>query len=141
MSKKEVYKTHTKNLGSIGELRIATKLIENGYNVFTQLGDNSEIDLIAEKNGELKRIQVKTTEKIKNGVMKFTLVKSRMNSKCKYKEYYNNIDAFGLYCLENDYCGLLEFDSSIPREAVTIRLQPTKNNMKRCVRLAKDFEL
>ena len=37
---------HTKQSGSLGELKVAADLIARGYAVFTELGDLSKVDLI-----------------------------------------------------------------------------------------------
>ena len=52
---------HKKNKGSIGELKVAADLITKGFSVFTELGDNSKVDLIAIENSTYKtyKIQVK----------------------------------------------------------------------------------
>ena len=61
---------NNKQIGSLGELKVATKFMELGYQVFVELGDNSDIDLIiVSSDGEIKKIQVKTTQKIKDGKM------------------------------------------------------------------------
>lgn len=57
----------TKDIGNVGELITAARFIKLGCSVFTSLADNSEIDYIIEHNGVLKKIQVKTTEKINDG--------------------------------------------------------------------------
>ena len=61
---------------------VAAKYMELGYTVFTEIGDNSDIDLIViSKDNNLLKIQVKTTEKIINGKMEWTISKSRLNGK------------------------------------------------------------
>lgn len=47
--------------GSIGEAKVICKLLEEGYSVFTQFSGKASFDMIAEKDGELKRIEVKST--------------------------------------------------------------------------------
>ena len=50
-------KTHLKGL--IGEVEFSLSLINKGWNIFKPLDQNSRIDLIVEKKGILKKIQVK----------------------------------------------------------------------------------
>ena len=51
--------------GIIGELKVKAKLLGLGYNVFQNVCDDNGIDLIIEKNGIYKKIQVKTATKTK----------------------------------------------------------------------------
>ena len=58
----------SKALGSRGELLAAADLIDKGYNVFTEMGDNSPIDLIAVNPDDhsIVKLQVKTAS-VKDG--------------------------------------------------------------------------
>ena len=59
---------HSKAKGSIGQLSVAQDLINRGYSVFTELGDNSKVDLVAIKESQTIRIQVKYITPIKGSV-------------------------------------------------------------------------
>lgn len=48
-------------VSSLGESRVVSELIRQGYEVFTQLSGKSSIDLIAYKENILSRVQVKAT--------------------------------------------------------------------------------
>ena len=50
---------HNKQKGNIGVATTVLALQKHGFSVFSELGDYSRIDLIAEKEGKLKSIQVK----------------------------------------------------------------------------------
>lgn len=50
---------HKKTKGNIGETAAALFLMKRGYEVFTELGDSSKIDLIVPYNGRCITIQVK----------------------------------------------------------------------------------
>lgn len=53
--------SNTKRIGAIGELAVIQKLLEMNYEIFREISDNSKIDLIACKDGQVvSRIQVKT---------------------------------------------------------------------------------
>ncbi len=133
---------HSKNLGSIGELTISKRFIELGYNVFTSLGDNSEIDLITEKDGKILKIQVKSTLKVNNrGVMVWNIARSRLNYKGSYKKFYSSIDAYALYCYENNYTGLIDFNSCHTTHSISLRVNKPLNNQKIGVMLAEDYIL
>lgn len=132
----------SKEKGNLGLVKIITRFIELGYEVFTEVGDNSDIDLIVVKSKKLMKLQAKTTEKVDNGKMSWTLVKTRMNSKGYCKKFYDsNIDGFALCCLQNDYIGLISFDDTIGKYALTLRIDSPKNNQGKNVRLAEDYLL
>ena len=50
----------TKQLGNIGEAKALSKFVEMNIPVYVAFGDNEKADLIAEFNGKLNKIQVKT---------------------------------------------------------------------------------
>lgn len=52
----------TKQLGNIGEAKVLAKFVELKVPVYIPFGDNEKSDLIAEFNGKLNKIQVKTSE-------------------------------------------------------------------------------
>lgn len=52
----------TKQLGNIGEAKTLAKFVGLQIPVYIPFGDNEKADLIAEFNGKLNKIQVKTSE-------------------------------------------------------------------------------
>ena len=52
----------TKQLGNIGEAKALAKFVELQIPVYIPFGDNEKSDLIADFNGKLNKIQVKTSE-------------------------------------------------------------------------------
>jgi len=86
---------HSKQKGNLGYSATIKELHKLGVNVFTELGDFSKIDLIAEINQKLVKIQVKyATEK--NGMVTLPLRKCGPNG-YKYTYNENDIDLFSVY--------------------------------------------
>jgi hypothetical protein len=56
-------KLSNRQIGAVGVSRVAGVLFRNGYSVLTPMEDFSGYDLVAERDGEFHRIQVKTSEK------------------------------------------------------------------------------
>lgn len=82
-------KLHSKDLGTLGETRVMTQLMENNVSVFNEFGDNSKIDLIAETtDGRLHRIQVKAYNRDKRqpDTTILSFKKSGPNYKFKYDD-------------------------------------------------------
>ena len=134
---------NNKQIGSLGELKVATKFMELGYQVFVELGDNSDIDLITvSSDGEIKKIQVKTTQKIKDGKMEWEIAKSRLNYQGGYKDFYTNfIDGYALYCIENDYIGYVPFEECESKYHISLRIEPTKNSQTKGIKMAEDYKI
>ena len=72
---------NTKSIGNIGEAKVLCKFVELGIPVYLSFGDNEKADLIAEFNGKLNKIQVKTSLKAEDGTMKFDLTSSSTHRK------------------------------------------------------------
>src|SRR5262245_40657896 len=60
---------HTKRIGTQGELLVCEDLMSRGYDVFTPLGDYSVIDIVAIKETQILRLQVKTNINTSKGWM------------------------------------------------------------------------
>lgn len=132
----------SKEIGNIGMTRVALKFMELGYSVFSEMGDNSDIDLIVVKDNMLLKLQVKTTQKITNQTMTWVIAKARMNTKHIYKAFYDEtIDGYCLYCLENDYIGYIPFKDCNSHYNIKLRLAKPKNNQEKNIKYAKDYEL
>lgn len=84
---------------------------------------------------------MKTTEKVKNGVMNFSICSTDAYNLI-YKSYTKEeIDLFIFYCIENGYCGLVKIEEIDNTKTFTIRIIPAKSCRKKDVHFYKDFEL
>jgi len=93
---------HAKKKGSIGELAVALDLMHQGYAVFTELGDLSKVDLIAEIRSKLIKIQVKY-KRLKWNAVELSLKKAGPNYRYQYTR--NDVDLFAVYCPDTgDIC-------------------------------------
>ena len=117
----------TKGVGNIGEAKVLCKFVELGIPVYLPFGDNERSDLIAEFNGKLNKIQVKTSVKAENGKMLFDLTSSTQHRSGRVKHKYTNeeIDYFACYNIERDKIFLVPVGES--RATITIRFEPSKN--------------
>lgn len=52
-------------LGNIGEAKALAKLVSMNIPVYVSFGDNEKADLVADFNGKLNKLQVKTSENSK----------------------------------------------------------------------------
>lgn len=95
---------NSKRIGNIGEAKVLCKFVELGIPIFVPFGDNEKSDLIADFNGKLNRIQVKTSCKQESHKISFSLRSGTIRNKNNYFHTYNaqEIDYFALYNLESD---------------------------------------
>lgn len=130
----------TKTIGNIGEAKVLCKFVELGIPVYIPFGDNEKSDLIAEFNGKLNRIQVKTSLKADSGKMIFSLTSSTMHRKNGIKHIYteDEIDYFALYNVERDKLFLVPI-SQAPNTSLIIRYEKPKNNQTQGIHFEEDY--
>lgn len=101
--------------------------------------DNIPYDLIVEFNNQLYKIQVKTTRLIKNDGMMFDTNRTNPFKMTNIKYTPSEVDYFFLYCIENEWCGIIkatDFDS----KNLNMRLLPPRNNNFNKTKMAIDYE-
>ncbi len=131
---------NSKSIGNIGEAKVLCKFVELGIPVYVPFGDNEKADLIAEFNGKLNKIQVKTSVKAENGVMKFSLVSSTLHCTKGVRHIYNatEIDYFACYNVTRDVILLISIDDA-PTSGLNIRYDNPKNGQKSNIKYEKDY--
>lgn len=131
---------NSKNIGNIGEIKVISKFIELGFPVYLPFGDNEKADLIAEFNGKLNKIQVKTSIKAEDGKMIFSLVSSTLHRKNGVKHIYTSeeIDYFACYNIERDKIFLIPVNEA-PSTAITIRYEKPKNGQIKDIKFEEDY--
>lgn len=125
-----------KQIAKEGELRFAAEFVRKGWNIFLPYGEDSPVDLLIEKDGEFKRVQVKTTCPI-NGAIVCRLKSSNNWQVKKYTK--KEIDFFGIYDYKNKKGYLLPIENFEGRTDVYLRLEKAKNNQIERIRLAEDY--
>jgi Holliday junction resolvase-like predicted endonuclease len=132
----------SKRIGNIGEAKVLSELVRFGIPVYIPFGDTEKADLIAEFNGKLNKIQVKTSEKAKDGYYEVDL-RSCKNHKTTPETYHytkTDIDYFATYNIERDVVCLIPITEA-PKAAIILRYVDTKNNQANKVHLESDYLL
>lgn len=130
--------SRTKEIGLIGEQVLIAEFTKNGISVLLPIGDNSPYDMVIDYNSRFVKVQAKTTESVQNGKMVFCTNVTNPFKKTTRKYTANEIDIFGLYCIENGYIGLLPIKECTSKETV-IRLEKPKNNQSSKIKMACDY--
>lgn len=133
-------KRNTKRVGDLSELRLMHDLVRAGYLVSIPFGENHRYDLVIEKDGVFKSVQVKTG-RMRKGVVLFNCYSShthRGGSACRL--YINEIDFFGVYCPELD-CSYLIPLGDVAVQKGSLRVEDALNGQKRKLRWAERYLL
>lgn len=133
---------NTVSIGDIGESLAIAKFTKEGLTVSKPLSNNARYDLIVEFNNKLYKVQVKTTNSIKEGKMTFATKTTNYTKGNWASNAYSKdeVDIFFLYCVENEWCGLYYSieSATIPVE-LNIRTVPPKNGQKVGIRFAEEY--
>ena len=130
--------SRTKEIGLIGEQVLIAEFTKSRISVLLPIGDNSPYDMVIDYNGRFLKVQAKTTESVQNGKMVFCTNVTNPFKKTSRKYTANEIDIFGLYCIENGYIGILPVKECTAKETV-IRLEKPKNNQSSKIKMAYDY--
>jgi hypothetical protein len=131
----------TDQKGSVAELGITHHAARLGVGVFRPLTDGHRYDLIFDLRGRLLRVQCKTAAAY-GDVLVVRCRSCRRTATGFIRRSYDvdEVDVMAAYCLELDRCYLLPPEIFAGRTAVQLRLAPTRNNQRRGINWAEDFE-
>ena len=132
----------TKAKGNLTELQCITAFYQLGYQVSIPYGENSRYDFIADVNGKLIRVQVKTSsiKQDTKGAISFATASTRINSTKNITHRYtkDEIDYFATFW--DNKCYLIPVEETAGREK-TLRFIPPANGQIKGITFAKDYEL
>lgn len=132
---------NNKMKGEFSEARVLYEFQKYNIPVSLPWGDNQRYDMIAEFNGKLNRIQVKTSNEEENGAIKCYCRSSKnhiTNKKCD--KYIGEVDYFVFYNQTYDKLAIIPMEEIGEKSTITLRLEPTKNGQNKGIRFFKDYE-
>ncbi len=129
---------HTKDKGDLGVLKAQVDLFEQGFTVLLPLTEHAPFDLVAYKDGEYRRIQVKYRKLDRHGKMeiRFSTCWADRNGTHTAPINKGSVDVYCVYCPDTDECYYL--DPKQYGSTMSLRVRATKNNQARNVTLASD---
>ena len=139
LSEKTNMQLTSKQKGNLTELQCLAAFMEQGCGISIPYGDNSKYDFIADIDGKLLKIQVKTSSlKDENAIM-FSCRSTHVNCKGTINERYTSqdIDFFATYW--NNQCYLIPVNECSVSK--TLRFTPPKSGQLKGITFAKDYEL
>jgi hypothetical protein len=131
---------NSKFVGDVTQSRVMAALLERGSKVLMPFGDNSRYDLVMEDRGRFHRIQCKTG-RLNRGAIVFPVASSQYHRGGKRRSYRGQIDAFGVFCPDNEKVYIIPIaDLPVAREA-RLRLKPARNSQVKGIRWAARYEI
>lgn len=132
-------KLDTKKKGNLTEMQCMSAFMAQGCGVSIPFGDNSKYDFIADVDGHLLKIQVKTASLKDGNAIKFSCRSTHVNctgiKNIRYSA--NDIDYFATYWDNKCYLVPVE-ECSVEK---TLRFAPPKNGQTKGITFAKDYLL
>jgi hypothetical protein len=126
-------------IGDISEAQVLGTLIKAGLRVLLPFGNNERYDLVIDRgDGKFQRIQVKTGQCERGGLTFRTHSSTTANGKTKKTPYHGQIDAFAVYCRENDTVYIVPIEKCGSNECF-LRFDPPKSGQKKGINLASEF--
>lgn len=130
----------TKKKGNLTELLCLAAFTELGYDVSVPYGDCARYDFIADIDGQLYKIQCKTSSKRQEGVYEFSTRSTQVGATSTLTRSYdkNQVDFFAT--IIEGKCYLVPIEQCSVRSK-TLRFIPPKNGRQEGIAYAKDYEL
>jgi PD-(D/E)XK endonuclease len=131
----------TDQKGAIAEAAVALAAMKLGVDVYRPLGEGGRYDLILDVGGDLLRVQCKWVTR-RNGVLTVFCMSNRRAAEGFRRRTYSadEVDAIAAYCLELDRCFLIPISLVASRPSFALRIEPCRNNQKRRINWADDFD-
>jgi hypothetical protein len=124
-------------VGARAEREVAYRLDRCGYRVYMPtFAPHVRVDLVALRETEALRVQVKSARVIRGAVM-FRVCSNTGNVP---RDYRGEVDAFGVYAPDLDRVYLVPVEHTATR-ACSLRLAPARSGQQKGIRLASDYEL
>lgn len=131
---------NNKTKGEFSEARTLYEFQKYGIPVCVPWGDNQRYDMIADFNGKLNRIQIKTSNEEENGSIKCYCRSSQnhtTNKQCD--KYVGEVDYFVFYNQNYDVIALVPMEVIGDKSVISLRIAPTKNGQKKGVKFFEDY--
>lgn len=127
----------TKQKGDIAEAFVTYLLKKNNFNVLIPWGEDNRYDLVTEKNGIFKRIQVKYATS-KNGTVEVRVRSCNNYNIIRYSP--KDIDIIAVYSPAESKVYFIPLKEINNKSTCKLRLRPTKNKQKKFVVMASKYE-
>jgi hypothetical protein len=133
-------------IGAISSAQVAAALVEAGKFLWTCYVREARSDFLMEdQEGRIFRVQCKTGHLFRGAVQfqTYSLRAARRGTEWRRvrRDYQGQIDFFGVYCPDNRKVYLVPIEDVPTTRMCHLRLTPPKNNQRRGIRWARDYEV
>ena len=132
----------TKQKGELAELMVACDLRRRGCKLAIPYGEESDYDLVIERDGKLERVQIKHAESDGAVISVKCCSHSLTNGRVRETKRYTarTIDWLAVYDRTTDRCYYIPArELGDGRRELRLRVSPAKNNQRAKIRLAADY--
>ena len=131
----------TDQKGAIAEMAIALAATKLHIDVYRPVAEGGRCDMILGVGNDLLRVQCKWASLEKDVVIIRTGTFRRTRDGYRKTTYSaDEVDAVAAYCNELDRCFLIPIARVEGRPALALRIAPTRNNQRRRINWAEDFD-
>ena len=130
---------HTKDKGDLGVLKAQLDMFEQGFVILNPVTEHAPFDLVVYRDGLFKRVQVKYKSVDRTGsiTVHFRSCWADKNGTHTRQIDKEEVDLYCIYCPDTDHCYYL--DPKEYKNSVTLRVETSKNNQSKNVRMATDY--
>ena len=130
----------TDQKGAVAELAIQLAAMKLGIEVYRPVAEGGRYDMILAPGEDLIRVQCKWACRYGEVVVVRCYSNRRAREGFRRRLYTaDEIDAFAAYCQELDRCFFVPIVEA-PTNELRLRLSPARNNQRRFVKWADDFD-
>jgi hypothetical protein len=118
-------------------------LKDAGYALLLPFGENTRYDLVIDDGKGLCRVQCKTG-RLRSGAIRFATCSAYGHHRkptTARRSYFGQIDAFAIHCPETGGVYLVSIEDLAVEVQGALRVDAPKNNQKRHIRFASDYEI
>lgn len=135
---------NTKEIGNAGESVVLAKFAKLGIQVYLPFGEGSRTDMVADFNGKLQKIQVKTVYSSQSDDKKYAVKLTSNYARRIHEEKdilytHDQVDYFAVYCLDRQEPLLIPFEEINGQRSITIRYNMPDNNQLKKVWFESDY--
>lgn len=133
-------KHHTKDKGDLGVLKAAADLQEKGFSILFPVSEHQHFDLVAYKDTQFKRVQVKYRSVYK-GALTITFKGAFVDKKGIHynKMHLEEVDVFAVYCPELNQVFYVSATELVDKKTFALRVEAPKNGQMKGINLSRDY--
>lgn len=131
---------NTKSKGQLSEARVLYEFQKYHIPISLPWGDNERYDMIAEFDGKLNRIQIKTSNEEHDGsICCYTRSSTNHTTNKKMSTYIDEVDYFVFVNQTRDWLAIVPIEEIGERKQIRLRVEPPKNGQVQNIHYFQDF--